>query len=95
LGENYTLFTKRENHLVTRENTPLLFSGQSTTFGYISRFEVFQQERPGRPHRNIGSVHAPDVEMALLNARDVFARRPEILSNVVDRRFKGNANSFL
>jgi ring-1,2-phenylacetyl-CoA epoxidase subunit PaaB len=44
------------------------------------RFEVFQQERPGRPHRNIGSVHAPDVEMALLNARDVFARRPSTVS---------------
>lgn len=40
------------------------------------RFEVFQQERPSRPHRNVGSVHAPDAEMALLNARDVFVRRP-------------------
>lgn len=41
------------------------------------RFEVFQQDRPGRPHENAGSVHAPDAEMALQNARDVFARRPE------------------
>ena len=41
------------------------------------RFEVFQQERPGKPHQNTGSVHAPDAEMALQNARDVFARRPE------------------
>jgi ring-1,2-phenylacetyl-CoA epoxidase subunit PaaB len=40
------------------------------------RFEVFQQERPGRPHQNVGSVHAPDAEVALLNARDVFVRRP-------------------
>lgn len=40
------------------------------------RFEVFQQERPSKPHRNVGSVHAPDAEMALLNARDVFVRRP-------------------
>jgi ring-1,2-phenylacetyl-CoA epoxidase subunit PaaB len=44
------------------------------------RFEVFQQDRAGRPHRNIGTVHAPDVEMALLNARDVFARRPATVS---------------
>ncbi len=40
------------------------------------RYEVFVQERDGRPHQNVGSVHAPDAEMALLNARDVFARRP-------------------
>jgi ring-1,2-phenylacetyl-CoA epoxidase subunit PaaB len=39
-------------------------------------FEVFQQDRPGRPHKNIGSVHAPDAEIALQNARDVFVRRP-------------------
>jgi ring-1,2-phenylacetyl-CoA epoxidase subunit PaaB len=40
------------------------------------RFEVFQQDKPGQRHYNTGSVHAPDAEMALLNARDVFARRP-------------------
>jgi len=44
------------------------------------RFEVFVQERPGRPHLHAGSVHAPDPEMALLNARDVFVRRPECAS---------------
>jgi phenylacetate-CoA oxygenase PaaH subunit len=41
------------------------------------RFEVFEQERPGQPHRNAGAVHAPDPEMALQNARDVFVRRPD------------------
>lgn len=40
------------------------------------RYEVFQQDKPGQAHYNAGSVHAPDAEMALLNARDVFARRP-------------------
>ncbi len=44
------------------------------------RYEVFQQDRVGRPHRNTGSVHAPDSEMALLNARDVFVRRPNCVS---------------
>jgi ring-1,2-phenylacetyl-CoA epoxidase subunit PaaB len=38
---------------------------------------VFQQEAEGKPMLHNGSVHAPDIEMALLNARDVFARRPE------------------
>jgi ring-1,2-phenylacetyl-CoA epoxidase subunit PaaB len=40
------------------------------------RYEVFKQDHPGRPHQNVGSVHAPDPELALQNARDVFARRP-------------------
>jgi ring-1,2-phenylacetyl-CoA epoxidase subunit PaaB len=40
------------------------------------KYEVFKQERDGAPFRNVGSVHAPDAEMALLAARDVFARRP-------------------
>ncbi len=44
------------------------------------RYEVFEKERPDLPHRNAGSVHAPDDEMALENARDVFVRRPNCLS---------------
>jgi len=45
-----------------------------------SRFQVFVQAKPGEPHQDFGSVHAPDAELALLNARDVFARRPEAVS---------------
>jgi ring-1,2-phenylacetyl-CoA epoxidase subunit PaaB len=41
------------------------------------RFIVFQQDAPGAPYHYDGSVHAPDAELALLNARDVFTRRPE------------------
>lgn len=41
------------------------------------RYQVFLQEREGAPFQDVGSVHAPDVELALLNARDVFVRRPE------------------
>ena len=44
------------------------------------RYEVFEKERLDLPHRNAGSVHAPDDEMALENARDVFVRRPNCLS---------------
>jgi ring-1,2-phenylacetyl-CoA epoxidase subunit PaaB len=45
-----------------------------------ARFQVFVQGKSGEPHQDSGSVHAPDAEMALLNARDVFARRPECVS---------------
>lgn len=42
-----------------------------------ARYEVFQQARPEAPYANVGSVHAPDSEIALQNARDVFVRRPQ------------------
>lgn len=44
------------------------------------RFMVFQQDAEGEPFLHNGTVHAPDIEMALLNARDVFARRPEAVA---------------
>ncbi len=44
------------------------------------KYQVFEKERADLAHRNAGSVHAPDAEMALENARDVFVRRPNCLS---------------
>ena len=38
-------------------------------------WEVFAQLKWGKPHQHCGSVHAPDAEMAMQNARDVYARR--------------------
>lgn len=38
-------------------------------------WEVFLQMKTGKPHEHAGNVHAEDAEMALLNARDVYARR--------------------
>ena len=49
-------------------------------------YVVFQQDKPGRAHHYAGGVHAPDSEVALLNARDVFVRRPECVSLWVARR---------
>jgi ring-1,2-phenylacetyl-CoA epoxidase subunit PaaB len=43
-------------------------------------WEVFLQEEGGAAHVHAGSVHAPDREMALQNARDVYARRGRIAS---------------
>lgn len=45
-----------------------------------SRYQVFQQLKKDEPHLHVGSVHAPDPELALQNARDVFVRRPDCLS---------------
>jgi ring-1,2-phenylacetyl-CoA epoxidase subunit PaaB len=43
------------------------------------RYIVFQQDGPDAPYHYDGSVHAPDAELALLNARDVFTRRPNCI----------------
>jgi ring-1,2-phenylacetyl-CoA epoxidase subunit PaaB len=43
-------------------------------------WEVFTQAKDGAPHEHAGSVHAPDAELALQNARDVYARRGEVVS---------------
>ncbi len=43
-------------------------------------WEVFTQKKTGSPHEHAGSVHAPDSEIALQNARDVYARRNEAVS---------------
>lgn len=41
-------------------------------------WEVFVQQKTGQPYRHAGSLHAFDKEMALENARDLFARRGEV-----------------
>lgn len=43
-------------------------------------WEVFTQAPGGKPHEHAGSVHAPDAEIALQNARDVYTRRGEAVS---------------
>jgi ring-1,2-phenylacetyl-CoA epoxidase subunit PaaB len=47
------------------------------------RWEVFQQQNSKQPFRNAGSVHAPDAQMALDLARDVFTRRPDCIDYFV------------
>jgi ring-1,2-phenylacetyl-CoA epoxidase subunit PaaB len=43
-------------------------------------WEVFVRARRGMAHVHVGSLHAPDAEMALRNARDVYTRRQEGVS---------------
>jgi len=43
-------------------------------------WEVFIRGQHGLSHRHVGSLHAPDVEKAILNARDVYTRRHEGVS---------------
>jgi ring-1,2-phenylacetyl-CoA epoxidase subunit PaaB len=43
-------------------------------------FEVFIRGQHGLSHRHVGSLHAPDAEMAIRHARDVYTRRNEGVS---------------
>ena len=43
-------------------------------------WEVFVRARRGTSHVHAGSVHAPDAELALQAARDLFTRRGEGVS---------------
>ncbi len=43
-------------------------------------WEIFVQANPGIPHKHVGSLHAPDAELAIQNARDVYTRRNEGIS---------------
>jgi ring-1,2-phenylacetyl-CoA epoxidase subunit PaaB len=43
-------------------------------------WEVFIRGQHGMSHRHVGSLHAPDAEMAVKNARDVYTRRNEGVS---------------
>ncbi|MFX4274058.1 1,2-phenylacetyl-CoA epoxidase subunit PaaB [Propionibacteriaceae bacterium Y1685] len=43
-------------------------------------WEVFIRPRRGLSHTHVGSVHAPDAELAVRNARDLYTRRNEGVS---------------
>lgn len=43
-------------------------------------WEVFVRARRGLSHGHVGSLHAPDAQMALRNARDLYTRRQEGVS---------------
>ncbi len=43
-------------------------------------WEVFIRSKQGLNHKHVGSLHATDQQMAIKNARDVYARRNEGVS---------------
>ncbi len=48
-------------------------------------WEVFQQDKRGEHHKHVGSLHAPDPELALVLAKESFARRGECVNLWVAR----------
>ena len=48
--------------------------------GHWPLWEVFIRSKQGLDHKHVGSLHAPDAQMAIENARDVYTRRNEGVS---------------
>ena len=52
----------------------------------LEPFEVFRQEKEGGPMRHGGNVMAPDAELAMHYARELFGRRGESIRLWIVRR---------
>ncbi len=58
----------------------------TTAAATLEPYEVFRQEKDGDPMRHGGNVMAPDPELALHYAREMFSRRGESVRLWVVRR---------
>jgi ring-1,2-phenylacetyl-CoA epoxidase subunit PaaB len=69
------------------DTTPADRSSDETPYNRtIEPWEVFRQEKEGDPMRHGGSVMAPDAELAVHYARELFGRRQESVRLWVVRR---------
>ncbi|MDQ3395721.1 MAG: phenylacetic acid degradation b [Bacteroidota bacterium] len=46
------------------------------TLDQFQTYQVFIQVKEGKPYEHVGIVHAPDLEFALVFAKEQFSRRP-------------------
>lgn len=56
-----------------------LESGNSANFQWQT-YEVFTQAKTGAHHMHVGSLHAPNDEMAYILAKEQFGRRNKVTS---------------
>lgn len=47
---------------------------------HLQTFEVFHQAKSGARHIHVGSIHAPNAEMAMVFAKEQYARRSECVN---------------
>ncbi len=59
---------------------PEEFDPGATTDHGFPLWEVFVRAKRGLSHTHVGSLHAPDAETAIQNARDAYTRRAEGVS---------------
>ncbi|WP_309130626.1 1,2-phenylacetyl-CoA epoxidase subunit PaaB [Brevibacterium sp.] len=68
-------------------------SETSTPRGEWPLYEVFVRGKRGLNHVHVGSLHAPDDQLAIRHARDVYTRRNEGVSIWVVRSSEITASS--
>lgn len=51
------------------------FEHPSEKLDQFETYEVFAQKKRGEHHVHVGSLHAPNIEMALLFAKEQYGRR--------------------
>lgn len=51
-------------------------SKEKESLDQLATFQVFVQPREGKAYEHVGIVHAPDLEMALIFAKEQYSRRP-------------------
>ncbi len=47
---------------------------------HLQTFEVFHQAKSGARHIHVGSIHAPNAEMAMVFAKEQYARRSQCVN---------------
>jgi ring-1,2-phenylacetyl-CoA epoxidase subunit PaaB len=65
--------------LAPGEEPDALDAGTAAAHGW-PLWEVFVRAKRGLSHTHVGSLHAPDAETAVQNARDGYTRRAEGVS---------------
>ena len=65
---------------VEGDPAPDLANGTGAPEATWPLYEVFVRGKRGLNHVHVGSLHAPDPEMAVRNARDLYTRRNEGVS---------------
>ena len=71
---------KKSPRAAKHRKSPPNKSGRENMSSEWPLWEVFIRGQHGLNHRHVGSLHAPDAEMAINNARDVYTRRNEGIS---------------
>lgn len=64
------------------------------TLGQWQTYEVFQQQQRGDQHVHVGSLHAPNPEMALILAKEQYGRREQCANLWVVKSLNVHATSY-
>jgi ring-1,2-phenylacetyl-CoA epoxidase subunit PaaB len=66
---------------ITREQIDVdTQEGTLQALDHFQTYEVFEQKKRGLHHVHVGSVHAPDAELAMMFAKEQYTRRGQCVN---------------